>query len=294
LEGLALGSGINPRYGLIDPYWMALACVDEALRNVVAVGGDPRRTAILDNFCWGDPRQPDRMAGLVRASAGCYDAALAFGTPFVSGKDSLNNEYRDAHGERTPIPPTLLITALAHVPDVRRSATMDLKEAGNFVYIVGETRDELGGSHYNGQQRSVPKVDLARAPNIMAALHGAIAGGLVRACHDLSEGGLAVAAAEMAFAGALGLQLELASLPRPAGLDDDTTLLFSESATRFLVEVRPADAPPFEEALAGLPCARLGTASATPELVITGTAGEEIVRAPIAELKAAWQGTAVV
>ena len=307
LEGLALGSGINPRYGLIDPYWMALACVDEALRNVVAVGGDPRRTAILDNFCWGDPRQPDRMAGLVRASAGCYDAALAFGTPFVSGKDSLNNEYRDANGERTPIPPTLLITALAHVPDVRRSVTMDLKEAGNLVYLVGETRDELGGCHYDGlrtsetdpssfvsRPSSLPKVDLARAPKIMAALHGAIAGGLVRACHDLSEGGLAVAAAEMAFAGALGLQIELAMVPRPAGLDDDTILLFSESATRFLVEVRPADAPAFEAALAGLPCARVGTASTAHDFVITGTGANEIVRAPIAELKAAWQGTAVV
>ncbi|HEU5100298.1 MAG TPA: AIR synthase-related protein, partial [Roseiflexaceae bacterium] len=86
--GLALGCGINPRYGQIDPYWMALACVDEALRNIVAVGGDPRQAAILDNFCWGDPRQPDRMAGLTRAAAGCYDAALAFGTPFISGKDS--------------------------------------------------------------------------------------------------------------------------------------------------------------------------------------------------------------
>lgn len=294
LEGLALGCGINPRYGQIDPYWMALACVDEALRNVVAVGGDPGRTAILDNFCWGDPRQPDRMAGLVRAAAGCYDAALAFGTPFVSGKDSLNNEYRDAQGQRTPIPPTLLITALAHVPDVRRAVTMDLKEAGNLLYLVGETNDELGGAHF-AQRRttSVPKVDLARAPQLLAALHSAIAGGLVRACHDLSEGGLAVAAAEMAFAGALGLQLDLAAVPRPAGLNDDIIVLFSESPTRLLVEVRPAAAPAFEAALAGLPCARIGVASATPELVVAGTAGGEVLRASIAELKAAWQRTAV-
>ena len=149
--GLALGCGINPRYGQIDPYWMALACVDEALRNVVAVGGDPRQTAILDNFCWGDPRQPDRMAGLARAAAGCYDAALAFGTPFISGKDSLNNEYRDAGGARTPIPPTLLITALALVPDVRRAVTMDLKEPGNYVYLVGETGMSWAAPHYRLQ-----------------------------------------------------------------------------------------------------------------------------------------------
>ena len=313
--GLALGCGINPRYGQIDPYWMALICVDEALRNVVAVGGDPRQTAILDNFCWGDPRQPDRMAGLTRAAAGCYDAALAFGTPFVSGKDSLNNEYRDASGARTPIPPTLLITALALVPDVCRAVTMDLKEPGNYVYLVGETRDELAGSHYDdrrlttddrldaavagrrsvvGRQSSVPKVDLEIAPKIMAAVHTAINSGLVRACHDLSEGGLGVAAAEMAFAGALGLRLNLRAAPRTPGLDDDATLLFAESPSRFLVELRPADAPAFEAALADLPCARIGEVTAGAELAIGGAAGGEALRADVAELKAAWQSTTVV
>jgi phosphoribosylformylglycinamidine synthase len=313
--GLALGCGINPRYGQIDPYWMALACVDEALRNVVAVGGDPRQTAILDNFCWGDPRHPDRMAGLTRAAAGCYDAALAFGTPFVSGKDSLNNEYRDATGARTPIPPTLLITALALVPDVRRAVTMDLKEPGNIVYLVGETRDELGGAHYderpttNDERQtslvsapssfvlrpsSVPKVDLELAPKIMAALHSAITAGLVRACHDLSEGGLGVAAAEMAIAGELGLHLYLKAAPRTPELDDDATLLFAESPSRFLVELRPADAAAFEAALAGLPCARIGEVSAAAELSIESAGGGLALRASVAELKAAWQGTVVV
>jgi phosphoribosylformylglycinamidine synthase II len=309
--GLALGCGINPRYGQLDPYWMALACIDEALRNVVAVGGDPRQTVILDNFCWGDPRQPDRMAGLTRAAAGCYDAALAFGTPFVSGKDSLNNEYRDANGARTPIPPTLLITALALVPDVRRAVTMDLKEPGNAVYLVGETRDELGGGHIldfglpisdrsspkskiQNPKSTVPKVDLETAPRIMAAVHMAINSGLVRACHDLSEGGLGVAAAEMAIAGALGLRLDLSAAPRTPGLDDDATLLFAESPSRFLVELRPADALAFEAALAGLPCARIGEVTAAPELVIGGTAGGQALRADVVELKAAWQGTTVV
>jgi phosphoribosylformylglycinamidine synthase II len=313
--GLALGCGINPRYGQIDPYWMALACVDEALRNIVAVGGDPRQAAILDNFCWGDPRRPDRMAGLARAAAGCYDAAVAFGTPFVSGKDSLNNEYRDASGERTPIPPTLLITALALVPDVRRVVTMDLKEVGNYVYLVGETRDELEGSHYDERPKtederqtaskstpssfvlrpsSVPKVDLATAPRLFAALHQALAAGLVRACHDLSEGGLGVAAAEMAFAGDRGLRLDMRAIVRPSGLDDDATLLFSESPSRFLAEVRPADAPAFEAALAGLPFSRAGEVVDGAELVIAGIGGGAALRAGLADLKAAWQGTRVV
>ena len=310
--GLALGCGINPRYGQIDAYWMALACVDEAMRNVVAVGGDPSHAVLLDNFCWGDPREPDRMAGLVRAAAGCHDAALAFGAPFVSGKDSLNNEYRDAHGQRTPIPPTLLITALAHTPDVRRSVTMDLKEAGNYVYLVGETRDELGGAHIEyGRWRiedsdvtlssilhppsSVPKVDLATAPKIMRALHTAIAAGLVRACHDLSEGGLGVAAAEMAFAGDLGLRLELSAAPRPAELSDDATILFSESPTRFLAEVPARHAAAFEAALVGLPCARVGlVAPAEAGLVVDSTGGQPLFKAGLEQLRAAWQSTAVI
>jgi phosphoribosylformylglycinamidine synthase len=299
LKGVAIGCGVNPRYGLIDPYWMALACVDEALRNVVAVGADPAQAAILDNFCWGDPRLPDRMAGLVRAAAGCYDAALAFGAPFVSGKDSLNNEYRAADGTRTPIPPTLLISALALVPDVRRSVTMDLKQPGSAIYLVGVTRDELAGSHYAEVQgrpageTGVPKVDLALAPRLFAALHGAIGSGLVRACHDLSEGGLGVALAEMAIAGDLGARIELKRMPQH-GSQDEATLLFSESPSRFLVEVAPEHTRAFEAALAGLPVAPIGVVERKRELVIDGLESAEIVRAAVSELKAAWQGTVVV
>ena len=293
LEGLALGCGINPRYGRIDPYWMALAVVDEALRNVVAVGGDPRRTVILDNFCWGDPRQPDRMAGLVRAAAGCYDAAVAFGAPFVSGKDSLNNEYRDAQGARVAIPPTLLITALAHVPDVRRSVTMDLKAAGSHVYLIGATRPEFAGSHLAAVSpelaafcaaSAVPQVELDTARRSFAALHGAITQGLVRACHDLSEGGLGVAAAEMVIAGELGMRLDLAA----AGMADEPLLLFSETPSRFLAEVRPADAAAFEAAMAGTPLAHVGVTTAETVLALqSGPA--QLGSLPIASLRASWQ-----
>ncbi|NTV63178.1 MAG: phosphoribosylformylglycinamidine synthase subunit PurL, partial [Oscillochloris sp.] len=290
LEGLALGCGLNPRYGQIDPYWMTLAAVDEALRNVVAVGGDPGRTAILDNFCWGDPKQPDRMAGLVRAAAGCYDAAVAFGTPFISGKDSLNNEYRDAAGQRVAIPPTLLISALARVPDVRRCVTMDLKAAGNQLYLVGATRDELAGSHLEAVGASsapsdLPRVNLAAARDTFARLHAAISAGAVRACHDLSEGGLAVAAAEMAIAGRLGIDLDLAPI---GGALSQLARLFSESPSRFLVEVAPAQAPAFEAQLAGTPLAYLGQVTAEP-LVRLREGAETVIALGIAELKAAWQ-----
>jgi phosphoribosylformylglycinamidine synthase subunit PurSL len=290
-RGLALGCGVNPRYGRLDPYWMALAVVDEALRNVVAVGGDPGRCAILDNFCWGDPRRPDRMAGLVRAAAGCYDAAVALGTPFISGKDSLNNEYRDAEGNRVAIPPTLLISALAEVPDVRRCVSMDLKQAGNQLYLVGATRAELGGSHLHAVSGTdeldgqVPQVDLAAARTTFAAMHRAISAGLVRACHDLSEGGLAVAAAEMAIAGDLGLELDLGQMEGPA---DPEIRLFSETPSRFLVEVRPEDAAAFAAELAGVPLTLLGTVRAESNLALRAGASTLLTLA-VADLRHAWQ-----
>ncbi|GAB4443523.1 MAG: phosphoribosylformylglycinamidine synthase subunit PurL [Chloroflexi bacterium OHK40] len=293
-EGLALGCGINPRYGKIDPYWMALAAVDEALRNVVAVGGDPGRTAILDNFCWGDPRQPDRMAGLVRAAAGCYDAAVAFGTPFISGKDSLNNEYRDSSGARVAIPPTLLISALAYVPDVRRCVTMDLKRAGSLIYLIGATGPDLAGAHvwdaganpgaYSGPL-ALPRVNLATARASFAALHRAISAGLVLACHDLSEGGLAVAAAEMCIAGDLGLALDVTARDASA---HPLVALFSETPSRFLVEIDPAAAPAFETIMAGVTMTRLGTVTAEPLLRIH-TGETDLLALDVAALRVAWQ-----
>ncbi|MBO9338495.1 MAG: phosphoribosylformylglycinamidine synthase subunit PurL [Chloroflexus sp.] len=286
--GLVLGFGICPRYGLHDPYWMALAAIDEALRNVVAVGGDPDQTAILDNFCWGDPKQPDRMAGLVRAAAGCYDGAVAFGTPFISGKDSLNNEYRDANGRRVAIPPTLLISALAQVPDVRQCVTMDLKQAGDVVYLLGNTRSEFAGSHLAAigmieDGGALPKVDLATAPATFRALHRAIRAGLVRSCHDLSEGGLAVAAAEMAIAGELGLHLVLDEIH-----SDFITALFSETPSRFLIAVDPAHTAAFEAILSGLPLFRLGVVTANPTLHITWQQ-QTLINLPVTTLRTVWQ-----
>ena len=137
-KGIVLSNGINPEYGKRDAYKMAWSVMDEAIRNAVAVGADPDRIAILDNFCWGDPLRPETLGTLVEACRGCHDAALFYGTPFISGKDSLNNEYLGADGLRHSIPPTLLISAIGVVQDVNQSITMDLKEAGNFIYLVGE------------------------------------------------------------------------------------------------------------------------------------------------------------
>jgi phosphoribosylformylglycinamidine synthase len=293
--GLAVGCGFNPAYGAIDPYAMAVSAIDEAVRNVVSVGGDPDRVAILDNFCWGNPLLPDRMGSLVRACKGCYAGALQYGAPFISGKDSLNNEYTDsATGRQVAIPPSLLISALSRIPDIRRTCTMDLKEAGNYLYVLGETRSELGGSYYYRLHdvvgSSVPEaaeagLDTARA------LHRAMTKGLIRSCHDCSEGGLAVALAEMALGGGLGARIELGGLPVSADeAPHDAWLLYAESNGRYVVEVSPDDAEAFEELVSHVPHGSIGRVDDTHVLDIIGHEGRPILSVALEALEEAWRG----
>jgi len=288
--GLAIGCGLNPRYGDLDPYAMAAAAIDEAVRNVVAVGADPARVALLDNFCWGNTDKAEVLGSLVRAAEACRDVALAYNMPFISGKDSLNNEFHseDMH---LVIPPTLLISAMGRVPDVRRCVTMDLKKAGNILYLVGVTREEMGGSHYHLvnslEGGTVPRVDLDLAPRIFRNVHEAIQRGLVRACHDLSEGGLAVAAAEMAFAGGIGADLTGLATASTNRLDE--VWLFGESTTRFLLEVDPGSAATLETCFTDVPLLRIGQTLKEPRLRIAGRAGAWLVWANLADLKEAWQ-----
>jgi phosphoribosylformylglycinamidine synthase II len=291
-RGVVISCGINPRLGMIDPYWMAMANIDEAVRNAVAVGGDPDRTAVLDNFCWGNPRVPNRLGTLVRAARGCYDGAVGFGTPFISGKDSLNNEYRDTlSGELVSIPPTLLISAISLTPDVRRTVSMDLKETGSSLYVVGETQPELGGSYYykvHGVDGGrVPRVDTQSAQARYRALFRAIQGGLILSAHDCSEGGLGVALAEMAIAGRSGVEADLRALPGQVGRSDHA--LFSESHSRLVVEVAPQDRAAFEETMAGHVCARVGTVTGDRRLRVTGLDGTKMVDVGVEQLRIAWQ-----
>lgn len=294
---IAISNGMNPRYGDYDPYWMAASAIDEAVRNCVAVGADPAKIAILDNFCWGNTERPETLGSLVRAALACKDVALAFGTPFISGKDSLNNEfsYMDKQGvkQTVAIPSSLLISALGQLADFRKAVTMDFKQAGNLVFLVGATKDELGGSHYtlvnNLQGGEAPRVDLKSAPKVFRAVHQAIESGLVRACHDLSEGGLAVAAAEMSLAGHKGADLDLREVQQQSGLSDPAVTLFSESNSRFLVEVEPANRKAFEDLFAGLPLSQIGTVSSNDRLRITSGADRTLVNQSWGDLKKAWQ-----
>jgi len=265
LKGIVLSNGINPEYGKRDPYRMALAVMDEAIRNAVAVGADPDHIAVLDNFCWGDPLRPETMGTLIEAARGCRDAALLFGTPFVSGKDSLNNEYLGSDGQRHAIPPTLLISAIGLIDDVRQAVTMDLKEVGNEIYLIGEFQPVFGGSHVSlvtSQSSNEQVPDLYEVtPSVYRALHQAITAGLIRSAHDLSEGGLVVAAAEMCIGGRLGMRLECDSW------DDPVRALFGETTGTLLVEVRQQDQDRFTEMFNQLPLTRIGTTTQNQNLI---------------------------
>src|SRR3989338_6119961 len=291
-KGIIVSNGMNPLYGDIDPYHMAASAIDEALRQIIAVGGSLDRVALLDNFCWGNTNKPDLLGTLVRAAQACYDTAVAYWTPFISGKDSLNNEFI-TDKETIIIPPTLLISAVSIMDDVRSAISMDVKESGNLIYIVGVTHSELGGSHYyhiNGcKGNKVPKVDTLLGKKIMDTLSQATKLRLVMSCHDCSEGGIAVAVAEMAFAGGFGMTLNLSALPPAGHLHRNETLLFSESNPRFVVEVRLEHQKQFENIVKDIPHGLLGKVSSAPFLKIYGLNNKLVINESILDLKEAWQ-----
>jgi phosphoribosylformylglycinamidine synthase len=287
-RGIVISNGVNSKYS-INPYNMTLSAVDEAIRNNICCGG--RRIALLDNFSWPNPEREEVLGQLVESCRACYDGAISFNTPFISGKDSLYNEYINERGENVSIPPTLLISAIGIIPDVRKAITMDAKEAGNSIYIVGETKDELGGSHYymiHGYKgNKVPSVDLKKAKKSFDALIEAMDKGLVRACHDCSEGGIGVAVAEMAFAGELGVKIDLKKVPTDLKRNDK--ILFSESNSRFLVEVKKEKE--FEKIMKGNVFAKIGEVTADKKFIVIGLNKKSVVEEDVNELKKVWKDT---
>jgi phosphoribosylformylglycinamidine synthase len=292
-RGIAISCGMNPYYGDLDPYRMALSGIDEAIRNLICVGARFDRIALLDNFCWGDCTRPETFGALVRAAQACYDGAMGYGTPFISGKDSLNNEFVCEDGRRIIIPSTLLISAIGIVDDIHRCVTMDLKRAGNLLFIVGLTRSEMGGSHYyqiHGQTGgTVPDVDLEIAAETARRISGAIADGLIRSCHDCSEGGLAVALAEMAFSGGLGVEADLRGLPAAEDCNRTDRQIFSESNARYIVEVPPDRYEAFARRMLNLPFGQIGEVISERKLIIRDVERQVVVEADLDALKEAWQ-----
>ncbi|MBI2970866.1 MAG: phosphoribosylformylglycinamidine synthase subunit PurL [Candidatus Aenigmarchaeota archaeon] len=292
-EGIAISHGICPKYGDIDAYHMAACALDEAIRNAVAVGADPDCLAALDNFCWPDPTQDAHKLGqLVRANKALYDYTTAFGVPCISGKDSMKNDFR---GEtRISIPPTLLFSVVGKIADVRTAVTMDAKHPGDLVYILGETKDELGGSEYFAHHslvgNKVPRVSAPAAKNLYKGLHKAMTAGLVASCHDCSDGGLGVALAETAFAGDLGMSIDLRKVPYNGEQRNDY-VLFSETQSRFIVTILPESRVAFEHTIAGSVVACIGTVTPDGLFSVCGLDGNEVISASVNELKESWQQT---
>jgi phosphoribosylformylglycinamidine (FGAM) synthase-like enzyme len=248
------------------------------------------------------------LGGLVRAAFGCYDFAKAFGVPFISGKDSLYNEY-SVHGESVAIPGTLLISAIAMMEDINKVVSMYAKQPGNLLYVVGPTYNELGGSHYyellGASGNVLPKVYPETALNIFNALAEATSKGLIRSIHDCSEGGIGVASAEMAFAGGLGMEIFLEGVPYQAtrspghkvrrknnGNTDclrNDFVFFSESNSRFIVEVEKSKQKAFEDTLKGVDWGLIGSVLETQDFKVYGLDSKICVRENIYNLKESWQ-----
>jgi phosphoribosylformylglycinamidine (FGAM) synthase-like enzyme len=286
--------GLNTTYCDVDAYHSTASGIEEALRNLVCVGAQLGRVAILDNFSWAKCTDPAVFGALVRACQACYDYAMYYGTPFISGKDSLSNEF--AYGGKViKIPHTLLITAMTVVEDVRRSITMDVKRPGDAVLVVGLTRDELGGSEFLAELGKtggiVPKVDRALSKPVLTAVASLTAAGLVNAAHDCSEGGLGVTLAEMAFAGGFGMDLDASAIPRE-GVTTLDRALFSESQSRIVVTLPRGSVREAHRLLAHVPHAEIGSVIAEPTLRIAGLGGK--VAADLAALKRAWQAPLAV
>lgn len=284
-RGVVISCGINPRYGKIDPYWMAASVIDEAIRNNVAVGG--RRISLLDNFSWGNPEKEDRLGGLVRAVKACYDFSMVLETPFVSGKDSLYNE-----SPLGPVNPTLLITGIGIVPDIRRIVTVDVKRQRNPIVLVGKTSLELGGSEYYNLMgylgNSVPRVDALSLKQNVESITEVIDLGYVESCHDLSEGGLAVAAAEMSFSGGCGIEIDLRKVQK-FGVERDDYVLFSESNSRFLLEVNDRHVDRFKEVMKGCTYSFIGKVRDNDDFLVYGLDGNTIMDCDISDLRKMWK-----
>ncbi len=297
-EGIAISNGICSRYSDIDTYNMAASAVDEAVRNLVAVGAMLGHIAGLDNFCWPDPivseKTPDgkhKLAQLVRANRGLYDTCVAYDVPLISGKDSMKNDF-GTWPDKVSIPPTLMVTGLGKIEDVGKAVTMDAKRPGDAVYVLGVTKNELGASEYYAHMghvgRNVPVVDTEANRRLYKAVSKAIALGLIASCHDCSDGGLGVALAETAFAGGLGMIVDLGKVPAE-GLDRDDLILFSESQGRFVVTVRPDHCDEFEEVLGDISWGKAGEVTEDRYFAVAGLSGDVVIEEYVMKLKESWQ-----
>jgi len=306
-DGIILAEGINPFYSDLDTYAMMAAVIDEGIRRVISAGGCLGQIAGLDNFCWPDPveseKTPDgryKLAQLVRANKALYDVTIAFGVPCISGKDSVKNDSTRG-GRKISIPPTVLFSTIARMDDVRKAVTMDMKQSGDLIYVIGLTRRELGASAFfrwlayrqntpANVGGAVPSLNIPQALNLYRAMHKATDQGLLRSSHTPTRGGLAVALALSAMGGDLGIEADVGKVPAESGLTNEE-LLFSESNSRFVVTVAPENALALEALFQGLPCACAGRVTEQKKIRVKGLRGQTLMTAGTASLRKAFKGT---
>jgi phosphoribosylformylglycinamidine synthase subunit PurSL len=303
-RGLVFSQALIPMYSAIDAYHMTTCTIDEAVRRAVAVGADPDHLGGVDNFCWPDiqfdaGKNPDgkhKAAQLVRSCKALAAMCMAYGIPLLSGKDSM---YVDGHlpgryGEthKVSAPETLQFSITGVIADVSRCRTMDAKVPGDRVWVVGVTKNELGGSEYYAHGGhvglNVPEVDADAFAACYRAMAEAIRKGLPASCHGIYRGGLGVHLAMVAMGGELGLAVDLAKVPA-AGVERNDTLLFSESAGRFIVTLAPDHEEAFRALFADLPAACVGEVTVAPQLTITGLDGKCLAQLPVDGMKSAWK-----
>ena len=287
-KGVILSQGFYPYYSEIDAYKMSAASIDTAIRNAVAAGANPDYLAILDNFFWCSSTEPERLGQLKQAAKACYDYAVAYGTPFIAGKDSMFNDFKgfNAKGEpvKISIPPTLLISSIGVVNDITKVVSLDVKNAGDLVYILGETFDELGGSEYYAmlseenktsfQSNNVPATNAKKNYKLYQSVYKATQNRLLASSISVTKGGLAVALAKTAIGGQLGLEIDLKNLP--GKFSSDHHALYSESQGRIVVTVKPKNKAAFEKALKGNAFAQIGTVTKNTKLIVNNGKSELI------------------
>lgn len=295
-EGLAVSHGLCPRFSDIDTYHMSANAIDEAVRNAVCTGANPDYMAGLDNFCWAmgfSEEDEIKYTGLlVRANKALYDITTKYKIPCISGKDSMRNDYRIG-GNAVSVPPTLMFSVIAKIDDVRKAITMDVKNEGDLVYLLGETRNELGASEYLDEMDhtgiTIPEVKPETAIERYRKYHQCVLMGIIESGHDCSDGGLGVALAESAFAGAIGMEIDLSKVLTHENMRNDF-ILFSETPSRLLVTVNPKNKEKFEEIFRGNNFSCIGKTKGNM-LKIKGVKGNQIIDISITELKEAWQST---
>ncbi len=296
-KGVVCSQGINPNYSEIDTYHMSACAIDTAIRNVIAVGGPLDHLAIMDNYCWCSSNEPERLGQLKASLQACYDYAVAYETPYISGKDSMFNDFKgfDANGQpvKISIKPTLLISAIAVINDVTKSVSLDAKLPGDLIYLLGDTHQELGGSEYyamhNAIGNKVPQVNAPKAIELYKRFNQATENRLIASAISPSIGGLAAAISKMSIAGQLGLHIDLAKIATTLERNDE--ILFSESQSRFLVTVAPQNKEAFEQLFQGQPIAQIGQVTDDQTLKITSKQGQEILNLTVEQLTNAYKKT---